>query len=117
MQATQSISSNDTICYNMIDQIAKEHLHSNCMTTIRHPVTDSVLQIDTPALRRESDSTSLAAGFQWRRGSTGLLGREGKQDIMSLCLGRVSVAYPAGFATDMALYIQRSRPSGKATIL
>ena len=98
----------------MLRIITSTEFDSNHTTSVHH-TTSSVLQIDTPALRRGLNSTSLAAGFQWRRNSAGGMvspGREGRQPVMSLCLGRVSVAYPAGLATDVVLYVQRSSPLG-----
>ena len=64
-----------------------------------HPVPE----VDSPALRRES--ASLAARLRWQAAADG-------KASAAASLGRVSVAYPAGFAADLSRFAMGSSALG-----
>lgn len=73
----------------------------------------SVPDVETSALKRSSGrmgGDSLAACVRWEAAA------EQKAQAVSVSLGCLSVAYPAGFATELAQFIARSAPSGQRPV-
>lgn len=76
-----------------------------------HPVPE----IDSAALKRQPGLESLAMSFRWEK-RTGSIkegeGRRGPACSTYLCIGRISVAYPAGLASAMLVFLQGEDPRG-----
>ena len=73
-----------------------------------YPVTE----VDSTALRRQADSASLALHLHWKL-TADEQGSE-PQHSVAASLGRVSLVYPAGLASDVRRFLARSRPAGQS---
>ena len=73
-----------------------------------YPVTE----VDSSALRRQGDSASLALHLHWKLTADEQGGKP--KHTVSASLGRVSLVYPAGLASDVRRFLAKSRPAGQS---
>ena len=69
-------------------------------------------EVESAMLAQEQTSAPCAARLVWQKGTRIDGSSKDKKDLVSCTIGRLSICYPAGLATDLKLFVCEANPSG-----